>query len=347
MARALVPKLTGEEQRRLAKHYTENTEAFLLYAKGRYLLDQRNPATHEKARQHFQQAIDRDPNYALAYAALSELYVAMSSLGTFPPKEVMPKARAAAEQALRLDNLLAEAHASLAETIKTYPRDFAGAEKEFKRAIGLDPNSVVAHRWYAVFLKSMGRFDEAIAENDRALTLDPLSLVEHRNRGMILYSARRYDQAIKQCQQALELDPNFYTIYRWLGGAYEQKGLYEQAADAHLKDRVFWKLSLETEAPLRAAYAASGWRGFWQKMLDLKKQQAKHEYVMPYIFAAIYARLGEKDQAFVWLERLLMKEARGWLGSKSSQSSTACAQTRDSQTCSGASVLRRNCGEVS
>lgn len=129
---------------------------------------------------------------------------------------------------------------------------------------------------------------------------------------MILYTARRYDQAIEQCRQALELDPNFLTIYRWLGGAYEQKGLYEQAAAAHLKDRVFWMLSPETEAPLRAAYAASGWRGYWQKMLDLKKEQAKDGYVMPYIFAAIYARLGEKDQAFAWLERTY-EERSAWM----------------------------------
>ena len=303
VAVTLAQDLTVEKRKLLAKRYTENAQAFLLCAKGLHILDQNNPATLDTARQYFQQAIDLDPNYALAQIGLGRSYVWMSHLGVFPPREVWPKAKAAAEQALRLDNSLAEAHTAMAETLYYYDLDFEAAEKELQRALDLDPNSALTRSFYASFLKDMGRFDEAFAENQRALSLNPLSYKSKRDRVIFLYQARLYDQAIAECQKVIELDPTSFTIYDWLGAAYAQKGLYDQAVAAYLKSATYGRFGPEIEASLRTAYAVSGWRGYWQTVLDLKKKQAEHGYVRPYIFANIYARLGDKDQAIGWLEK--------------------------------------------
>jgi predicted Zn-dependent protease len=155
----------------------------------------------------------------------------------------------------------------------------------------------------------MRRFDEAIAESKRAVELEPTSVIFNRDVGMMLYFARRYDEAIEQCQKTLELDPNMVTVYGWLGGAYEQKGLYDQAIAAYLRARELSRMGPEV-APLREAYAASGWKGYWRKALDLAKERATQRHVYSDEFAEIYARLGEKDQAFIWLEKAY--EERRW-----------------------------------
>lgn len=200
-------------------------------------------------------------------------------------------------RALKIDKLLAEAHFSLG-LIKVTEWDWLGGEKEYKRALELNPGDAATHGWYALLLAPLGRFDQALAECNRALEIEPLSAFANKNVGQVLYHARRYDEAIEACKKTIELDPHFGTTYYWLGRAYEQKGLYDQALEAFLKP-----YPPEIAAALKEAYRTSGWKGYWQKQLELAKERAKRGYVPTYTFAEIYARLGEKDQAFEWLEK--------------------------------------------
>jgi tetratricopeptide (TPR) repeat protein len=218
------------------------------------------------------------------------------------PNEDLPEAKKAVAKALEIDDTVAEAHSALGQ-IKLTDWDWAGAERAYKRAIELDPNSGYVHTHYSQYLRAVRRFDEAIASSKRAVELEPVSAVFNRDAAINLYYARRYDEVIEQCQKTLELDPNMSTAYGWLAGAYEQKKLYDQSIEAHLRDYFSRRLSPEAVESLREAYATSGWRGSWRKSLDLLKEQAKGGYVYPYLFAQIYARLGERDQAFAWLEK--------------------------------------------
>jgi len=300
IAEKLRLKLGGPDKQRLTKHYTENTEAYEAYARGRVLLQKRTGPTAEKSIEYFEQAIKLDPNYALAYAALADAHLSLGQLGGLRlPAEVMPEAKAAAGKALALDDTLAEAHASLGR-IKFFEWDWAGADIEFKRAGELNPN-YENNEGFANYLRVMKRFDEGIAESRRILELEPVSVLYNRNVAGSLYYARRYDEAIEQYKRTLELDPNMPTAYRGLAKSYEQKGMYDQAVEAYLKTVEFSNLGAEGAVALRDAYAASGWQGFWRKSLELKKELTK---VSPYALAENYARLGEKDQAFAWLEKL-------------------------------------------
>ena len=304
IAEKLRLKLGGPEKQRLTKHYTENTDAYQAYARGRFMLQKRTGPSTETSIEYFEQAIKLDPNYALAYAALADANLSLSQLGGLRlPAEVMPEAKAAVAKALAIDGTLAEAHASLG-SIKLFEWDWSGAEREFKRARELNPNYEGNEDSDAHYLRVMKRFDEAVAESKRILELEPVSVLYNRNVATNLYFARRYDEAIEQCQKTLELDPNMPTAYRWLAKSYEQKGLYDQAVEAYLKTVEFSNLGPEGGAALKDAYAASGWKGFWRKSLELKKERAKQRRVSLYALAENYARLGEKDQAFAWLEKL-------------------------------------------
>lgn len=203
-------------------------EAYDLYLKGRYFWNKRTAADFEQAVDHFQRAVEKDPTYARAYAGLADSYALMSSYGYGPPGELIPKARSAALRALELDDRLAEAHTSLALIRENHDWDWASAEKEFRRAIELDPNYVTAHHWYAEFLSFQGRFDEAIAESDRARRLDPLSAIIAVDHGAILYFARRYDRAIEQFRAALQMQPRIYRAHM-IAWAYAQKRAFPQA----------------------------------------------------------------------------------------------------------------------
>jgi DNA-binding SARP family transcriptional activator len=225
-------KLTGDEQRRLAKRYTDNLEAYHAYLKGRYYWNKRTDKDVRRGLEYFKQAIDRDPCYALAYAGLADSYIilGMFGLSSLSPGEAFPKAKEAAVKALEIDDTLAEAHASLALALGQHDWDWANAEGEFKRAIELKPTYATAHHWYAfVYLTAMGRLEEAIAEESRAQELEPLSLIISTNLGTLLYLARRYDEATDQYRKAFELDANF-TIAHWmLGLVYEQKSMFAES----------------------------------------------------------------------------------------------------------------------
>ena len=302
IARALAIELTGDDRKHLAKHYTESTEAYRAYLTGRSLHHKRTSQGTEKAIEYFEQAIKLDPNYALAYAALADAHVSLATGGWRSTEEIMPKAKAAVSKALELDDTLAEAHAALG-SIKFFDWDWLGAEREFKRAIELNPNYERNHSNYDHCLRAMKRFDEAVAESKRALDLEPVSAFHHRGVAMALYYARRYDEAIAQCEKAIELDSTIpHTTYRWLAKSFEQKGLYDQAVEAYLKTEQFTNYGPQAGAALRKAYATSGWKGFCQKLLSLLKELAKQNKSLEHL-AETYARLGEKDGAFSSLEK--------------------------------------------
>jgi len=313
----LRPKLSGEEQRQVAKRETTSPEAYQLYLKGRYYLEKRTKEGTSKAIEYFQQAIDKDPNYAAAFAGLADSYVLLSVAiprSSFPPKEAFPKAKAAAMQALQIDDKLAEAHTSLAHIKFVYEWDWASAEREFKRAIELDPNYATAHHWYGFDLAAVGRFDEAIIEIRKAQEIDPLSPIINASAGWVFYYARQYDQAIEQERKALEIDPNFALAHGRLAQAYEQKGMYKDAIEEYLRALTLSGENQEEIAALRQAYTVSGMRGFWQKQLDLAIERSKRQHVSASVIAGYYAHLGEREQAIQWLEKAYEeRDALSWL----------------------------------
>ena len=297
-------KLTGEEQKRLTRHHTENAEAYQLYLKGRYYWNKRTPEALSKGIEYFQQAIDRDPNFALAYAGLTDSYSLLgSAVGGLSPRETFSKAKAAAVKALQIDDTLAEAHAAQALVNLRYDWDWSATEREIKRAIALNPNYATTYHWYADYLVVMGRLEEAIAQIKRAQQLDPLSLIINTVVALRLYHARQYDQAIEQCQKTIEMDPNFSRAHFALGQAYEQQAKYPEAIAALQRATALSPTDLFTVSALGHAYAVSGQTGKAMKILEELKETSRQRYVSPHEMAMIYAGLGQKDQAFDWLEK--------------------------------------------
>jgi eukaryotic-like serine/threonine-protein kinase len=299
----LRPKLSGEEQTRAAKNYTQNSEAYQLYLKGRFYWNKRSPADFHKAIGFFEQAIAKDPNYALAYSGLADSYALLPVYGESAPWEWLPKAKATAQKALALDDNLSEAHASLGQIIANYDYDFAGAERELQRAIVLNPNYAPAHQWRSENLGTIERFDEALAEARRALELDPLSLIINRNLGDVLMDARRYDEALEQYRKTLELDPNFATTNFFIGRAYEAKGQYDDAVVYYNKAFASSDVPAEQLERLKETYAKHGWKAYWQLVLNGYMERGKKSYQPPFVVAVFYARLGQKDEALAYLEK--------------------------------------------
>ena len=299
--------LTGDQEKRVTKHFTENTEAYQAYLKGRYYWNKRTGDDLKKAIEFFNQAIAKDPSYALAYAGLADCYIVIPNYAEVSAQDAYTKAKNAALKALELDDSLAEAHTSLGGIRSDYEWDFAGAEKELKRAIELNPNYATGHHWYAQYLSAMGRHQEAIAEIKRAQELDPLSLIITYVVGDTYLKARQYDRAIEQFRKTIEMDKTFARAHRYLGNAYVEKGMYDEAitefqtADA-LTGTDPEKVASKAKA-LRDAYAAAGPQGFWNKQLDILKQDSEHASVSPYSIASVYARLGDLNQTVTWLEK--------------------------------------------
>jgi len=296
-------RLRGEEKKRLTKRYTENTEAYQLYLKGRYFWEKRTAEDLKKAIGYFEQAIGIDPHYALAYAGIALCYGPLGVLGYLPPWETAPKMKAAAIKALELDDTLAEAYAAFASVKAFFEWDWAGAERAFKRALELNPNYASAHVWYGLYLDALGRHEESIAERKRAQELEPLSLLINASLGNAFYLAGEYDQAIEAQRKTLELDPNFFLGHSNLGLAYEAQGMYEKAIEEHQKAVASSGDAILTLASLGHAYAVSGKRAEAQKILDELNNLSKQRYVSPFRIAIIYTGLGKNDQAFAWLEK--------------------------------------------
>ncbi len=296
-------KLSGADEQRFKKPQTENSEAYQLYLTGRYHLNRLTDDGFLKGREYFGQAIDKDPNYALAYVGLADSYNMLSGWNSLPPKEGFPKASVAATKALELDDELAEAHTALGTVKYFYDWDWEGAEREFRRAIEINPSYADAHQMYSFYLSAMGRFDEALAEMRRAQELEPLSLVKIAGIGEILYFQHQSDQAIEQYQKALEMDPNSGFAHWAIGNAYLNKGMYNEAIAAYQKAIPLSGDSPDEPASLGYAYALSGRRQEALQIIDDLKQQSKRSYISPTLIAIVYAGLGEKEQAFEWLDK--------------------------------------------
>ncbi|MDA2914099.1 tetratricopeptide repeat protein, partial [Acidobacteriia bacterium AH_259_A11_L15] len=297
----LLPRLSPEQEQQVTRRYTESTEAYQLYLKGRYQWNKRSPEGFQQAESFFRQALDKDPTYALAYAGLADTYAVQPSWGLMAPDEAFPKAKAAARRALQMDENLAEAYATLGLALREYDWDWAGAEQAFRRSLELNPNYATAHHWYAWALSDLGRHEEAIAEIKRAQELDPLSVIISRNVAAILWHARRYDEAIEKAEKALQLDPDFAATHAILGSAYLEKEMYEQAIAELEKGKALG--GNRPSASLAYAYARAGKRTEALRELEGLLELAKREYTYSAGIAFVYGALGEKDRAFEWLER--------------------------------------------
>lgn len=297
-------KLLGEEKAKIVKHYTENLEAYNLYLQGRYFWNKRTEEGLKKGLDYFQQAIEKDPNYALAYIGLADSYIILPDYSSFPPKEAFPKAEIAANKALEIDNSLAEAYASLGSIKRDFHWDWTGAEKDFRQAIELNPSHATAHHWYALTLVSVARFDEAIKEIKRAHELDPLSLIINRNIGTVFYYARQYNHAIEQFRKAIEMDPNFSYAHGYLGCAYLKKSMYKEALTEMQKEKEISRTwNPRVEAWLAIAFVKMGKKSESQKVLDELIKRSAQTYVSPYYIALVHFALGENNQGFKWLDK--------------------------------------------
>jgi len=298
-------KVSGQESA-FTKHYTESNEAFQLYMKGRFYWNKRIPSALHKSVEYYEQAIQQDPTFALAYAGLADTYALLGGPeagGDMAPIEALPKAKAAALKSIQLDASLAEPHVSLAHVSYFYDRDWVVAEREFKRAIELNPNYPVAHHWYAIFLSTIpGRIPEALTEIRRALDLDPTSLIINSWYGRILDVAGQLDEAVEQLKKTVELDPNFILAHYRLGQTYAEKRMYTEAIDEFNKVLNLQDGKATGLMGLAYVYALAGRRPEADKSLNELLELSKQRYVSPGQIGIIYIARGEKDKAFQRLE---------------------------------------------
>ena len=315
-------QLSGEQKQRLARRYTQNVEAYQLYLKGRYYWNKKTPDGFNKGIEYFQKAIELDPNFAPAYAGLATCY---TNLGNYnfalvAPREVWAKAKAAAAKAIEIDDTLAAGHAALAIVSYQWEWDWPNAEKEFQRALALDPGSASTYEpspsstlhWYSHFLMTMRRTQESFRTGRLAVNLDPLDLANNAHQGWYYLSTREYDRAIEPLKKAIELDPTFPVPQWYLGLVYEQKGMHQEAIDQFQNCIRITAGRPSMLALLGHAYAAAGRQTEAQATLDQLRGLTGQRYVPSYPVAAIYAALGRKDEAFAWLERAY-EERDSWM----------------------------------
>ena len=299
----LKSKLSGADVAKVEKTYTADPEAYQLYLKGRFHWNKRTGESFKQAVGFFEQAIEKDPNYALAYSGLAESYVLFPNYSVSAPLNAMPKAKAAALRAIELDDSLAQTHVALGIYYSLFAWNMPAAEKEFRRAIELDPNYATAHQQFAIeCLSLMGRFDEAIAAGKRAEELDPFSPIIGADLANVLTNARRFDEAITQIKKVIALDENFWVAHWYLGRTYHANGQYREAVTAYRK-----ALSLSDNSFIKAMLVSSlvkvGERGEAVKLLGELQEESGRRYVSNSGLAIAHAALGEKDKAFAYMEK--------------------------------------------
>ncbi len=309
-------KLTGEDKKRLTKRYTESTDAYQAYLKGRFYWNKRTEENGRKGISYFEQAIKTDPKYARAYAGLADSYLLLGSIecGALSPEEALPLAKSSALKALKLDDSLAEAHTSLAY-VRVFDWEWEQAEKEYRRAIELNPTYATAHHWYALYLMAMEKPEEALAELKRAEELDPLSLPIKVGFGWHYFLLRQYDRAIEEYRKTLEMDATFAAAHLWIGVCYSQKGFADQALKQAQQVIAFSGGNPFAIGAAALAHAVAGRKDEAQKVLNELNELSKQRYVSPYMMAAIYTALAEHDRAFECLERAYESRSEGmyWL----------------------------------
>ena len=310
IAERIQVELTPQEQEQLTQVRPVDPAVHEACLKGRHFWYQRTTESVRKGLEYFEEAVRLDPTHAPAHAGIADSCIVDGGryLG-ISPKNAYTRARAAAERAVELDDDLAEAHTSLAAVMTDYDWDWKGADREYSRAIELNPNYVTAHSWYAEQLSRMGRHDEAVAEARLARELDPLSLASSMIVAWILYFARRYDEALEQGRQTLELDPNYATVYRIMGWSYEETGDYEAAIESHRRAAELTGHSPNFKGQLGRAYALAGKQSEAREILDELLKTAEQSYISSLDIAVIHAALGEEDRAFEWLEKAFQERA--------------------------------------
>ena len=303
MTAALRVRLTGEEEKRLGKEYTANSEAYESYLKGRYWWNKQTDEGFRKGIEYFEQAIAKDPGYALAEVGLADCYISLAAAGLVPANEGYSKGGEWAEKALKLDDTLAAAHASLASVKTDYEWDWVGGGKAARSAIELNPNDAELHAVYADLLWTTGRLDESFQETKRALELDPLSINYNIALAFEFLLARRYDEAIEQGTKTLELDPKYISAFYVRGVSYIKKSMYKEAMAEFEKAISFSPNNLEGLTGLGYGYAVTGKRADAERVLARLNELSRQEFVSPVWMAKIYSGLGDKDKAFDALER--------------------------------------------
>ncbi len=298
-------RLSRQEEGRLARRPTSNAAAYQDYLKGRFYWNRMTEESVKKALSFFERAIEKDHAFALAYTGLADAYSLLAFFDLVPPREVMPKAREAVLRALEIDSGLAEAHVSLAGITKVYDWDWKGAEREYVRALELNPHSADAHRLYASLMSALGRPAEAGRENQKAQELDPLSLVISMEGAWHYYMAREYTRAVHQVLETLEMEPNFPPAHFVLALAYEQIGRYDVALAAFEKVRFFAGNNSTALAGLGHVFSSAGQKSKAMGALKVLEELSKRRYVAPYSLALVYSGLGMTDEAFEWLGKSL------------------------------------------
>jgi eukaryotic-like serine/threonine-protein kinase len=296
-------RLTSDEKQRLTKRYTDNAEAYQLYLKGRYYWNKTSPEGIQKAVQYFNQAVDKDPAYALAYTGLADTYNMMSFFNVVPPRDAMPKAKAAATKALEIDNDLAEAHISLGYASFTYDWDWPAAVRHFERAIAVNRDAVVDHAFYPFYLSVAGRPEEAVSAAKRALDRDPVSASNSHTLAVQFFLAGQFDAAIAECLRTIEMDPTSAVAYEVLGASYAAKGMYREALPAMETASALNRGSAMSLAYLGYVRARLGEREEARRILAQLTEDSKQRYTPALDFAIIHVGLDEKDQALAWLEK--------------------------------------------
>jgi tetratricopeptide (TPR) repeat protein len=304
---ALRLKLLGKEKSAILKHYTENPKAYLFYLKGQYYRWKTAPEEFRKCCGYFERAVKADPSFALGYFGLNSYYGYGSAWGVLPPGEGWPKAYAALTKALELDDTLPEAHLSRAAFLLVHDRNWAGAEREIKRVLALNPKLAEIHHLYSFYFLTMGQDDYAIGEARLALESDPLSLIYGRSLGMCLYFSRRYDEAVAQYHETLELDQDNGSVHELLGNAYEKQGRHDKAI-AEWQNATALAGDYELAARLGSIYAESDLaRAAFERAqtnFEQASEKAKRgEYVPAVEYARACVRIGDSEQAFYWLEK--------------------------------------------
>ena len=311
VALAVIPQLSGEDKQLLARRHSESPQAHDAYLKGIYFWNKRTDEGLNKAISYFQQAIDAEPDFARAYSGMADCYVLLYDYNMLAPEAAVPRARAAAQKAIALDNTLAEPHSSLGYLETLYDWNWTEAEKEFKTAIALSPNYANAHHWYGLRLAFERRFDESLQELSQAQQLDPLSLAINSNMGRVLYFSGRYEPAIAQLKVTVDLDPNFWAAHYKLAEAYEGVGRYHDAVSEYEK-----AFELSGDQSLAEAmghgYDTSGYRGAMQAWLKLLQEKAGHGQPNLFGLAQLHASLGENDLALNYLDQAV-KERTSWV----------------------------------
>jgi TolB-like protein/DNA-binding winged helix-turn-helix (wHTH) protein/Tfp pilus assembly protein PilF len=311
----LITRICGKGDAQFARQQKINIEAYQAYLKGRYFWNKRAAEGYQKAVEYFSQAIEKDPAYARAYAGLGDAILFRGGNSLKERDEALAKGRAALRKAIEIDETLAEPHATLGLLAMNIEHDWAEAEKEYRRAIELNPNYATAHHWYGEFLAYLGRFDEGLLEVKRAQELDPLSLIISTDLGSVYYQARQYDRAVEQLRRTLEMDPSFIIAHQWLGLAYSAQGLHEEAIKEFQQIKEIANDQMQLSM-LAYVHGMAGHRDEAQKALKRMALLSKQTYVFPSSFLRAYIGLGDKEAAFKWMEQTFAERDVGVLALK-------------------------------